>query len=512
MTNNRPFAVDVTIGSDYYWCTCGRSANQPFCDGSHAGSEFLPQKLTAEKTETVYLCGCKETKNSPFCDGSHQNMTIPKVVKKSFLADVQPDDIAIDIGEEESILTASLRNNISHLSACGGTGKCSTCRVEIIDGLENCYPRNDLEQKLATKLNLPNNIRLGCQTKLRGDVKYKRLLLDKRDAELNNQVSEQKLEAVGTLRNLTILFCDIKGFTPFSESLSAYDVIFILNRYISIMREVIIQHGGEINNYIGDAIMAIFGLKESKQQALRAVSAGVEMTRAMDEFKSYLKMAYGRDFDIRVGIHYGEVISGSVGLGEDKKVTAIGDTVNIASRIEAINKEAGTRLLISETVYELVKSDVTVCNYLRLKLRGTSNLITLHEVSEVNAAAMNFDAPETEKRIGDNVWFRTLPNSELQLGEKKKYQIKDKEILLINQGNVFAIENLCPHLDLPLDVGQITEKDTILCPYHASEFCFKTGEVRSWVGQSADKTLEECIPLNTIEVYQDDDYIWVKST
>ena len=90
-----------------------------------------------------------------FCDKSDQNMTTPKIVKKSFLADVQPDDIAIDIGEEESILTASLRNNISHLSACGGAGKCSTCRVEVIDGLENCYPRNDLEQKLATKLNYP---------------------------------------------------------------------------------------------------------------------------------------------------------------------------------------------------------------------------------------------------------------------------------------------------------------------------------------------------------------------
>ena len=264
------------------------------------GSEFLPQKFTAEKTETVFLCGCKETKNSPFCDGSHQNMTTPKIVKKSFLADVQPDDIAIDIGEEESILTASLRNNISHLSACGGTGKCSTCRVEIIDGLENCYPRNNLEQKLATKLNLPNNIRLGCQTRLRGDVKYKRLLLDKRDVELNNQVSEQKLEAVGTLQ-LDNFILRHQRLYSLLRILSAYDVIFILNRYISIMREVIIQHGGEINNYIGDAILAIFGLKESKQQALRAVSAGLEMTRAMDDFKSYLKMAYGRDFDIQVG-------------------------------------------------------------------------------------------------------------------------------------------------------------------------------------------------------------------
>ena len=511
MTNNRPFAVEVDSGSDYYWCTCGRSKNQPFCDGSHFGTEFFPQKFTAQTTETVYFCGCKESKNNPFCDGTHVSLTISDPVKTSFSASVQPDDVDIDVGEEESLLTASLRNNISHLSACGGAGKCSTCRVEITDGLDNCHPRNELEEQLAAKLNLPANIRLGCQTKLRGNVRYKRLLLDKRDVELNNQVSEQKLESVGTLRNLTILFCDIKGFTPFSESLSAYDVIFILNRYFSIMREVIIRHGGEINNYIGDAILAIFGLKESKQQALRAVSAGLEMTRAMDEFKSYLKTAYGRDFDIRVGIHYGEVISGSVGLGEDKKVTVIGDTVNVASRIEAINKEAGTRLLISETVYELVKSDVTVSNYLRLKLRGTSNLITLHEVSDVNSAAMNFDAPETEKVIGDTIWFRTLPNSELKLGEKKKYKLEDKEILLINQGDVFAIENLCPHLDLPLDVGQLTDKDTILCPYHASEFCFKSGEVRSWVGQSADEQSEECKPLNTIEVHQDEDYIWVKT-
>ena len=133
-----------------------------------------------------------------------------------------------------------------------------------------------------------------------GNVSFRRLLLDKRDADLNNQITEKKLESVGTIRNLTILFCDIKGFTPFSESLSAYDVIFILNRYFSIMREVIIRHGGEVNNYIGDAILAIFGLKESRQQSLRAVSASIEMLKEMEQFKSYLKQAYGQDFDIRV--------------------------------------------------------------------------------------------------------------------------------------------------------------------------------------------------------------------
>jgi len=509
MNARKPFPVEVHSGSNYFWCSCGKSNEQPFCDGSHKGTDYTPVKFTAEKSEVVNFCGCRETENSPFCDGSHQKRPPMLETDKTYSVLVQPDNLAINVAEEESILIASLRNNISHLSACGGTGKCSTCRVEVTEGLENCHPRNAIEQKLADKLSFPSNIRLGCQTKLKGDVTFRRLLLDKSDVQLNNQVTEQRLESVGTLRNLTILFCDIKGFTPFSESLSAYDVIFILNRYFSIMREVILNHGGEINNYIGDAIMAIFGLKESRQQSLRAVSASLEMLKAMDEFKSYLKTAYGSDFDIRVGLHYGEVISGSVGQGEDKKMTVIGDAVNVASRIEAVNKEAGTRFLISETVYEQVKDNVVVKNYLRLKLRGTTNLITLHEISDMESDALQLNITQGEKKIEDKTWFRTLPVIELKEGEKKKFKVQEKEILLINQGEIFAIENLCPHLDLPLDIGQVTQQDTILCPYHNSEFCFKSGAVKKWVGKQPDVHPEECKPLNIIQVHKDADYIWV---
>ena len=97
--------------------------------------------------------------------------------------------------------------------------------------------------------------------------------------------------------------------------------------------------------------MAIFGLKESRQQILRSVNTGLQMLEAMDEFKKYLKEAYDRIFDMRIGIHFGEVIVGSVGYGNDKKLTVIGDVVNIASRIESTNKDAGTRLLISENAF-----------------------------------------------------------------------------------------------------------------------------------------------------------------
>jgi CDGSH-type Zn-finger protein len=68
---NEPYVVEVEEGKIYHWCSCGKSNNQPFCDGSHQGSEFEPVAFTAEKSETVYLCGCKKTANQPFCDGSH---------------------------------------------------------------------------------------------------------------------------------------------------------------------------------------------------------------------------------------------------------------------------------------------------------------------------------------------------------------------------------------------------------------------------------------------------------
>lgn len=71
-----PYVVDVEEGKSYYWCSCGKSASQPFCDGSHKGSEFVPVSFTANKTEKVYLCGCKKTKTPPFCDGTHKNIDL----------------------------------------------------------------------------------------------------------------------------------------------------------------------------------------------------------------------------------------------------------------------------------------------------------------------------------------------------------------------------------------------------------------------------------------------------
>ena len=499
---NSPYRKSVENGETYFWCACGKSSNQPFCDGSHKKTKKTPFKFDCKNSEEVFFCGCKKSKNPPFCDGTHKSL------KHSL--EIQPDNKKIEISSDETILTASIRKEIPHLSACGGVGKCSTCRINILSGLKNCSERTEHEIKLAKRLNLPDTIRLACQTKVCGKVKYRRLLLDKRDLSLNSQLSSKKTGSVGTVRNLTIMFCDIKGFTPFSESLSAYDVIFILNRYFSIMREIILKNGGEVNNYIGDAILAIFGLKESRQQILRTVNTGLQMLKAMDEFKKYLKDAYDRTFDMRIGIHNGEVIVGSVGYGDDKKLTVIGDVVNIASRIEATNKDAGTRLLISENAYSQVKDSIEIDNYLRLKLRGSSNLITLYEVSNLKNEVLEEYGDVEHKLINGKKWTRTLPGAELKEGEKKKFQFDSEEIILIRKDGIFAIKNICPHMNLPLDLGQLTEKNTILCPFHNSEFSYKTGDVEMWVGSAPDDIQEKCEPLEIIPSTEIESYIWVQ--
>ena len=115
---------------------------------------------------------------------------------------IKPDNAEISISGDETILTASLRNDIQHLHACGGLGMCSTCRVEIIEGEDNLSPKSKSEQNLSEKLELPNNIRLACQTKIKGDVKLKRLLLDQKDLILANQMLRILLVQLVAPKNL----------------------------------------------------------------------------------------------------------------------------------------------------------------------------------------------------------------------------------------------------------------------------------------------------------------------
>ena len=281
----------------------------------------------------------------------------------------------------ETILQAALRAGIRLTHACGSNARCSTCRVAILEGLENCAPRTDEEQIIAEHLAFKPIIRLACQTRVMGPISARRLVLDDEDEDLAAEsMSDPLAEAAGEERHAAILFADIRGFTAFAERLLPYDVIHALNRYHHQIGRIIHRHGGVIDNYMGDGVLTVFGLEDTEQTVSRAIHAGLEMLQAVESMKPYFEAIHGRSFGIGIGLHYGAVVVGSVGWGPYKRRTIIGDAVNFASRVEAANKTADTNFLISDDAYQQAGHEVEVNQCPPWEIRGKTGLHQLYEV------------------------------------------------------------------------------------------------------------------------------------
>jgi adenylate cyclase len=285
------------------------------------------------------------------------------------------------IGDAETILQASLRAGIPHAHACGGNARCSTCRVQIVDGLDGCAPRTAKEDVLAARLRFAPEVRLACQTTVHRDVTVRRLVLDQTDMNLIAQLVERPgVEPIGEERLLTIMFADIRGFTSFAERLLAYDVVHALNRYYDEVGRVIAEHEGHIDNYMGDGLLAVFGIEKPAHSARRAVAAARGMIAAVERLKPYFDVVYGRSFDIGIGIHYGEAILGAVGAAGRRRVTIVGDAVNAAARIEAATKTLGVKLLISSAAFRELGEEEADWRTHRVALPGKSGEFLLYSM------------------------------------------------------------------------------------------------------------------------------------
>jgi adenylate cyclase len=293
-----------------------------------------------------------------------------------------PDRKIIDAGDGQTLLQAALQAKIPHTKVCGGLGRCSTCRVSVVEGLEHCSPRTPEEQAVADMLHFPANVRLACQTVPTGTVKVRRMVEELENIDFDTLFIEgTEAGAIGEEKDILILFSDIQGFTSFAENLLPYDVIYCLNLHFRHMGEIVASHGGHIDNYMGDGFMALFEAEIPEDGALQAVRAGLAMLERMTELGPYLEELYHRSFKIRIGLHYGKVVAGSLGHPGHKKKTVVGDAVNFASRIETANKEAGTNFLISEDTYALVKGRVQVGKRVHVTLPGKTGKYRLYEVT-----------------------------------------------------------------------------------------------------------------------------------
>jgi adenylate cyclase len=323
----------------------------------------------------------------------------------------QNDRVVEDTDPAQTLLQVSLAAGIPHVHACGGNARCSTCRVMVHEGLENLSPPNPAEQNLAVRKGLEANIRLACQTRAVGDCRVRRLVIDDLDADAVIAASASRPS--GREMKCTILFTDIKDFTPMAERQLPHDVIHILNRYFRMVGEIVLRHDGYIDKYIGDGMMALFGLDDPDPTfaCLDAVSAGLQIQQEHADLNTYLKRYFGINIETRIGIHYGEAVVGQMGHPLKQQFTAIGDSVNEASRVESACKGAGVNLLISRTVYEQVCSRVMTGAEATAQLKGKQGEHRLYEVvGLVNGVAATWPvAKRVRRRLRSVICRRTGP-------------------------------------------------------------------------------------------------------
>ena len=258
-----------------------------------------------------------------------------------------------DVPGGHTLLDLSIRHRIPHLHQCGGHGRCTTCRVQILDGLSNVSSLGEVEQKVASLRGWDEFTRLACQTRVEGDVVIRRLLDKAQDIiVLDLDEMEGGTAGEGKELDLAVLFSDIRDFTALSEQSLPYDIVHTLNRYFTAAAEPVLNNNGFIDKYIGDGILAIFGTsEESPGTACRnAVRAALGMLEAVRR----LGPAFERDFNmplrIGIGIHFGTVILGRVGHPGKRQITVIGDAVNTASRVERMTRPLGVPILLSDSV------------------------------------------------------------------------------------------------------------------------------------------------------------------
>ena len=200
--------------------------------------------------------------------------------------------------------------------------------------------------------------------------------------EISRKILDDAIAPGGDIVDVSILFCDIRNYTAFAEKSGPNEVVDTLNRYFGAMAEVIQSHGGVVLQFIGDEIEAVFGAPEpDDRHPDRAVAAAVDMRSALDRLNARARQSGDPEIRHGIGIHSGQVLAGNVGSTDRKTYTMLGDTVNLASRIQVLNKELGTDILVSaETQGRLQSATIQLRSMGSHAIRGKSEPVAVYTV------------------------------------------------------------------------------------------------------------------------------------
>src|SRR5437016_8895418 len=248
-----------------------------------------------------------------------------------------------------SVLEASLRNNVPHASVCGGRARCSTCRIRIIGDCSALPEPSQREAFVLGRVGTSDpSIRLACQLRPATDLSFFQLFLP---YTMSANAHASNPPRIGQERYLVSMFVDMRDSTRLAENRLPFDTVFIVNRFLGAVSQAVIESGGRPNQFVGDGMLALFGLTSSRAEASRqALKAAAMIAANVDELNKFLEHDLREPIRFGIGIHGGEVIVGDIGYRDHMVFTALGDAVNVAARLQDMTKSLCCEVVVSEEV------------------------------------------------------------------------------------------------------------------------------------------------------------------
>jgi adenylate cyclase len=282
-----------------------------------------------------------------------------------------------------AVLDASRHASIPHAAICGGRGRCTTCRIRVLRGVDTLPPPSASEQALLDRLHAGPSVRLACQLRPRSDIAVLPLLPP--DIGASDTPLRDDCEASDTERFVAIMFVDIRKSTALVEKRLPYDVVFLLNHFFDAVAGAVVNTGGMPNQFLGDGMMAIFGIQAGPREACsQALVAAQLIHRRLADMNRTLADELPEPIAIGVGLHAGNVILGELGYRDRFVLTAIGDSVHVAARLQELTKDYGCQFVVSDIVAATAGVEMSGFPVREVNVRGRAEPLAVRTVGAMN--------------------------------------------------------------------------------------------------------------------------------